>query len=171
VRPLTRVLVPNDPALDITGFAKGPSELSDTDGIVFRRSWTQKADHRYRRLLRARRHQPGKGRTDDLCAVAVGEFGSRSFHELGFCIDLLGTAEPIDNTSKMKANCVTGVGIGISDGFSFQQRSHECVDRSDVRLGRALANRHGHARARENDIAAGSYLFLFDKPLDGRFFG
>src|SRR5262245_2824050 len=44
---------------------------------------------------------------------------------------------------------------------------------SNVRLSASteamsVANRDGHARARENDIAAGSYLSLFDKPLDGR---
>src|SRR5215467_8354321 len=53
------------PALDITGFAKAPSELSDTDGIVFRRSWAQKANHRYSRLLRAHRERSGEGCATD----------------------------------------------------------------------------------------------------------
>ena len=78
---------------------------------------------------------------DDLRAVTRGEFGSRTFHELGFCIDLLGNAKRIDNTSKMKATCVTGVGNRIGDGFGFQQRSLECANRTDVRLRRALAKK------------------------------
>ena len=46
------------PALDVTSFSETPSEGSDTDVIGFRRPLAQIADHRHRRLLRARREWP-----------------------------------------------------------------------------------------------------------------